>query len=266
MDRRELIPDKKKHCISSQSVVKYIQNKNEQAATSMCSSDNSVKEPATDYETTRENIHTLKKQLLNEGFTTTMTQTNSQHSNTEKSSELRDNKLDLELQVSELREEIHRLKLECDVYEKAAKILKKDQGINISSLNNREKAMVINALRGTYRLNELLKTIKMAKSSYCYQAISLVKDKYADLRIKVKNAFVESSNRYGYRRLHSILRSTGTPVSEKIIRWIMRTENLIVANIKRKKYSSYQGEISPEVDNILKRDFHADTPKYEMAY
>jgi transposase InsO family protein len=40
----------------------------------------------------------------------------------------------------------------------------------------------------------------------------------------------------------------------------MKDENLVVPNIKRKKYSSYKGEISPEVENIVNRDFHADKP------
>ena len=40
----------------------------------------------------------------------------------------------------------------------------------------------------------------------------------------------------------------------------MKEENLVVPNIKRKKYSSYKGELSPEVDNVIKRDFHADMP------
>ena len=29
---------------------------------------------------------------------------------------------------------------------------------------------------------------------------------------------------------------------------------------KARKYSSYQGEISPEVPNVLNRNFHADAP------
>jgi transposase InsO family protein len=40
----------------------------------------------------------------------------------------------------------------------------------------------------------------------------------------------------------------------------MKDENLVVPNIKRKKYSSYKGEISPEVENVVNRDFHADKP------
>src|SRR5665648_1019216 len=40
----------------------------------------------------------------------------------------------------------------------------------------------------------------------------------------------------------------------------MKAEQLIVPNIKRKKYNSYKGEISPEIVNVIKRDFHADKP------
>ena len=40
----------------------------------------------------------------------------------------------------------------------------------------------------------------------------------------------------------------------------MREEGLEVKTRKRRKYSSYQGEISPPAPNVLKRDFHADKP------
>jgi transposase InsO family protein len=40
----------------------------------------------------------------------------------------------------------------------------------------------------------------------------------------------------------------------------MKEEELVVPYIKRKKYSSYKGEISPSVENVIKRNFHADIP------
>ncbi len=55
----------------------------------------------------------------------------------------------------------------------------KEQGLNIQNLTNREKTLIINAIRDTYQLKELLKIITMAKSSYCYQATALAKNKYA---------------------------------------------------------------------------------------
>ena len=40
----------------------------------------------------------------------------------------------------------------------------------------------------------------------------------------------------------------------------MKEESLKVRKVEHRRYSSYQGEISPEVENIIKRDFHADQP------
>ena len=40
----------------------------------------------------------------------------------------------------------------------------------------------------------------------------------------------------------------------------MKEDQLVVISNRKKKYSSYKGEISPEVENLLNRDFHADKP------
>ena len=40
----------------------------------------------------------------------------------------------------------------------------------------------------------------------------------------------------------------------------MFEEGLQVPVKSHKKYSSYQGEITPSVENLLNRDFHADAP------
>ena len=57
-----------------------------------------------------------------------------------------------------------------------------------------------------------------------------------------------------------IKKPDGSNYSEKVIRRLMQEEKLVVKRTKRKKYSSYQGEISPAVENLLKRDFHAEKP------
>lgn len=40
----------------------------------------------------------------------------------------------------------------------------------------------------------------------------------------------------------------------------MQEESLVVRIHRKRKYSSYTGEISPAVPNLLERDFHADAP------
>ena len=72
--------------------------------------------------------------------------------------------------------------------------------------------------------------------------------------------FDESNKTYGYRRIHSELSRTGRTVSEKVVRRAMKLGNLVVYKPKKLKYSSYKGEITPAVPNILNRNFHADAP------
>lgn len=182
-------------------------------------------------------------------------------SNDKQTSKLQAEKNKLVDQVDELHKEIYKLRLERDVLEKAAEILKKEEGISLNNLSNHEKTIVINALRITYPLKDLLNVLNIAKSSYCYQIHVLRRgDKYADLRQKVIDAFNDSSKRYGYRRVYAVIKSKGMAVSEKVIRYLMKEEQLLVPSFKRRKYNAYKGEISPAVPNLLQRDFHAEKP------
>lgn len=120
---------------------------------------------------------------------------------------------------------------------------------------------MIGALRNKYKLHELLDIFHMAKSSYCYQeAVLAVPDKYSEVRKKIHTVFNDSFSRYGYRRIHSSLKTENITISEKVIWRIMQEDKLIVPNIKRKKYNSYKGEITPAVTNRIERNFHAERP------
>lgn len=164
-------------------------------------------------------------------------------------------------EISDLQDQIKQLQMEVDVLKEALNLLKKDPGINITKLKNREKAVVIDAVKDKYPLPQLLKFLRIAKSSYYYQEnVMKQPDKYYELRIRIKEIFRECRNCYGYRRIHEELKKLGSTVSEKIVRRIMKTENLTVSAKRTKKYSSYRGEITPEIDNIINRDFHADRP------
>ena len=68
-------------------------------------------------------------------------------------------------------------------------------------------------------------------------------------------------NSYGYRRMWWELRHRGVTVSEKVVRRLMREEGITPRFPQRKwRYSSYQGEIAPAPDNLVKRNFHASQP------
>ena len=134
-------------------------------------------------------------------------------------------------------------------------------GNNLKEFSNQEKAMVIIALRDKYPVKRILEVFDMAKSSYCYQQKQIKKEnKIVKIKERIKILFFENHKRYGYRRIHLLLKREGIIISEKIVRSIMKEENLIVRIIRQKKYSSYLGEISPAVPNEIQRDFHADKP------
>ena len=163
--------------------------------------------------------------------------------------------------LSALQKQIQEMQLEIDLLKATIDVIKKDPGIDVRALKNREKAAVVDDLKDRYPLPVLLKRLGLARSSYYYQkALLRTNDKYADIRRRIKEIFEENKGRYGYRRIYGVLRKEGIVISEKVVRRIMREEGLFVRVRKRKKYSSYAGEISPEVPNILQRDFHAENP------
>lgn len=163
-------------------------------------------------------------------------------------------------QIRSLNEELYRVRMEKDALEMAAKIIKKDLGISLDGLSNHEKAIVIDALKSKYSLKNLLQLLHIAKSSYFYQENAMTKpDKYVNLRAKIKSIFYSNYKCYGYRRVHKVLARDGIVISEKIVRRLMKEEQLIVY-VPKKKYRSYRGEITPAVENIINRDFRADNP------
>ena len=64
----------------------------------------------------------------------------------------------LKEEIQKLQKDIYQLRMEKEILEKAAELLKKDEGIDINDLTNKEKTIVINALRDHYQLKVLLKS------------------------------------------------------------------------------------------------------------
>lgn len=65
------------------------------------------------------------------------------------------------------------MQMEMDILKETINVLKKDPGINMETLKNREKAVIVDALKGKYPLPLLLKRLKLPKSSYYYQETAL---------------------------------------------------------------------------------------------
>ena len=73
---------------------------------------------------------------------------------------------ELERQLESLRRDIRQLQLERDLLKKANEIVKKGLGVNLQLLTNREKTLLVDALRELYALPELLAQLDLARSSY----------------------------------------------------------------------------------------------------
>ena len=168
---------------------------------------------------------------------------------------------ELEQQLETLRRDIRRLQLEKDLLKKANELLKKEQGIDQQQLTNREKTQLVDALRATYTLTELLSELDLPRSSYFYHRARLeMADKYTEVRQVMTDIFERNYRCYGYRRIHALLSDQSLNISEKVVRRLMKQECLVAATSKRRRYGSYMGEISPAPDNLLNRDFSAKAP------
>ncbi len=167
----------------------------------------------------------------------------------------------LEQQLETLRQDVRRLQLERDLLNKANELVKKDLGIDRQHLTNREKTQLVDALKPTYTLTELLCEVGLPRSSYFYHRARLeVADKYAEVRQAMADIFERNYRCYGYRRIHACLSDQSLNISEKVVRRLMKQQCLIAATSKRRRYGSYMGEISPAPDNLLNRDFSAGAP------
>ena len=101
----------------------------------------------------------------------------------------------------------------------------------------------------------------MARSKFYYHLKRLDSvNGYEEYRKRISEIYHMNHGRYGYRRIHSSLKTENITISEKVIRRIMQEDKLIVPNVKRRKYNSYKGEITPAVPNVIERDFHAEQP------
>lgn len=120
-------------------------------------------------------------------------------------------------------------------------------------------------LADTMEVSTVIETINKAKAcrntDFCRCIFTHhKKNKYELIRCRIIALFKENKERYGYRRIHALLKRENVIISEKIVRRIMKEEQLLVKIKKTRKYNSYQGEISPAVDNIVNRDFSAMKP------
>ena len=112
-----------------------------------------------------------------------------------------------------------------------------------------------------FSLDILLKIIKLARSTYYYQLKQLDKsDKNHDIKDEIQAIFTEHKGNYGYRRMTLELRNRGFVVNHKKVQRLMKILGLSARIRRKRKYSSYQGEVGKKADNLIQRQFEASKP------
>ena len=114
---------------------------------------------------------------------------------------------------------------------------------------------------GGFRLDLLLETAYLARSTYYYQLKQLDgQDKDKEIKGEIQEIYYEHKGNYGYRRITLELRNRGFVVNHKKIQRLMKALGLSARIRRKRKYSSYQGEIGKKAANLIQRQFEASKP------
>ena len=112
-----------------------------------------------------------------------------------------------------------------------------------------------------FSLDILLKIIKLARSTYYYHLKQLDQsDKDEQVKAEIQSIYTEHKGNYGYRRMTLELRNHGFVVNHKKVQRLMKVLGLTARIRRKRKYSSYQGEVGKKADNLIQRQFEATKP------
>lgn len=250
---RELHPEARKAVVGKAHSRTYPQALKHTGVVELCTRQESAQAVAEKLGVCRPTLYNWKNQLLGREAPASMKRNNNSPPLPERA--------ELERQLESLQRDIRQLQLERDLLKKANELLKKGLGVDLQLLTNREKTLLVDALRERYELAEILAKLDLARSSYFYHRARVkMGDKYLAVRRALTDIFALNHRCYGYRRLRASLSRQYDTISEKVVRRLMKQERLIAASPKRRRYGSYLGEISPTPENLINRDFQAATP------
>ena len=245
-------PARKTRTVGKATGVRHARELKQKAVIDLCTRQDSGQAVAQKIGVSRPTLYNWKNQLLGREVPASM--------KIPKNPSQAPDREELERQVESLQRDIRQLQLRHDILKKANELLKKDLGVDLQLLSNREKTLLVDALKQTYALSDLLPELDLARSSYFYHRARLrISDKHAATRRAITEIFDLNYRCYGYRRIRAALSRQEVFVSEKVVRRLMRQESLSVAT-KRRRYGSYRGEIGPAPENLINRDFRATAP------
>ena len=134
------------------------------------------------------------------------------------------------------------------------------------SLTAQKAETVRELVSGGFRLDLLLKTAKLARSTKYYQ-LKWFNRANKDEKVKemIQIIYVDYKGNYGYRRIHLELRNRGFVINHKKVQRLMTVMGLAARTRCKRKYSSYKGEIWERADKLVQLQFE-ETKPYEKCY
>ena len=247
----------KTYCFNNKSLVKLEHKEKVKIVKDALTSGVKITKVAKVNDVCTKTVYTSIKQLLTNNGVYYMEKRKSKKAKTKLTGNVEIDKLIKE--KDQLEKELEKTRIERDIYKKANELFNKTINDNEFNFSNKEKTIIVKSLIKKYKLKLLLNIIKLSKSNYHYNLNKLSINKYSVVEKLIEDIFNENYQCYGYRRIKVALKKEhNINISEKVIRKLIIKLNLIIPTIKKKKYSSYVGEVTPEVPNIIERNFHAD--------
>ena len=163
--------------------------------------------------------------------------------------------------ADELAARNRELELRVAVLEAKLEILKKDPGADASGLTARERAALVDSLRGRFPLPALLAEAGIARSTYYHaRAAAARPDPIGWLKPLVASVFADSGGAYGSARVWARIRAMGLVVSERVVRRAMRELGLAARSSTAvpSPYSSYEPGLPGGAPNLLLADAGRD--------
>ncbi|QYR63567.1 IS3 family transposase [Fusobacterium animalis] len=154
--------------------------------------------------------------------------------------------------IKKLEEENLYLKAENEYLKKLRALVQERE------LKEKKKLRVIAELRAKYPFKMLLKIAGIARSVYYYYINKKdIDEKNTNIIEKIKEIYYANSGRYGYRRVTLELKNQDININHKKVQRLMKKLNLQSIIRKKRKYSSYKGQVGKIADDHINRDFEA---------
>jgi len=126
--------------------------------------------------------------------------------------------------------------------------------------------MAVRALKADFPLAVLLDVAGLARSTFYYHQARLARPApHAALDDAIRASFTRAKGRYGHRRVHRDLRTTGWRVAKKTVLARMRHLGLTCQVRRRKRWTSARGSAGTTAPNVLNRDFTATAPNQKWV-